>query len=144
MPFFLWIYHERTSFHCICSNKFKLGIDFSKKVKSIPILPFQVFLKLFICHFISFFIFAILRQVLLNCIICKMNTCKVILDRILKRSCPDIPFLIPVTLHNSIDRGHHYVVPNIKFPSLIQKWFLQIALNNVGLEISIIVPLFLF
>lgn len=52
------------------------------------------------------------------------------------RTRPYIPFLIPISLINSLHRGHQNITSNIKLPLIVQEWH-QISLDNVWSLFSI-------
>lgn len=61
---------------------------------------------------------------------------------ILERSCPNVAMLIPIPFQDTINRRDHHVMPYVKFSSLVKEGLLDVALDNIGFKISIVMPLF--
>lgn len=120
----LWVDHQRASLYWIGGDFLHFGVHFVVEIVSSVVLLIEVLLKLLIADFVAFLILAVLRQVLLHCVIGEVNRCEAMLNRILEGGSPNIPQLVPVSLNDPIDWDYHHVVPNIKFPLLVQKWFL--------------------
>jgi hypothetical protein len=91
----------------------------------------KVFLEVSVAEFITLLIFSILLTVLLHGIVCQMNEIVfAIFDVILERCSANVALSIPVTFELAIYAGHHHVMSDIEFPPKIQKWLLQILLND--------------
>ena len=81
----------------------------------------QIFLKLSIRYFVTFFKFSIILPIFLNCIIRQM--CKQIFsvfDAVLTRSCSYRSFCIPIAFHFTILTSDSHVMSNIKFAFLVK------------------------
>ena len=62
----------------------------------------------------------------------------------LRRWSSYITLIIPITFNNSIYRSNNNIMPNIKFPILIQQWLLNIFLYDICFKWTIWMPLFTF
>ena len=131
MSFLLWIDQHRAGLDGVGGDFFHLGVDLVKEVITRLVFFIQVFLEFVIGNFIAFFVLAILRQEFLDSIVRKMDITERIADAVFERSCPDVAVLIPIPFHDTIDGGYHHEVPDVKFPPLVQKRLLDIALNYV-------------
>lgn len=63
------------------------------------------------------------------------------LQRILLRSCTNIPILVPITLQDTILARHQHVASHIEFSFVIQERIIDILLNDIGFKFAVRVHL---
>jgi hypothetical protein len=85
----------------ISSYLLHAGINQFPKIE-VWILLFDIMVELFVVDFISFLIFAIVWQILLDSVVSKMNTSVTYFEGVFSRSGPHIPFTVPVTFHSAM------------------------------------------
>lgn len=119
--------------------------DFWEKVKICSIGLCEILLKLFIRNFVSFLVFAVVGWVFLDSVVGQMCI-KIftVLYVVFSRCSSDVTLLIPITFYWPVYAGHKHVVPNIKFPFLVQKWLLNVLLKNISPQTPIAIFLFRF
>lgn len=89
-------------------------------------------MQLIIADFVAFLIFTIIWHIFLDCVIGKMNFPLIRREIVLRRRGSNITFPIPIPFQYSIDTSYHHIMPEIKFPLVIEKWFLYVGLHNIS------------
>ena len=98
------------------SSHLDLGHYISEKMHMWEVL-LEVSLHLIIAEFIPCLKSTILLSMFLNRIIREMNVLILeILQRVEKAARPNVPILVKIALHSSIDRSQHRIHSHIEFP----------------------------
>lgn len=98
----------------------------------------QIILELSIGKLIAPLILSVVGQLFLHCIVGQVHRTEPIGNGVLIGSSPNVTELTPVAFHMAIDTGDEHVMPDIKFPPVVEKRLLDILLNNVSAIASII------
>lgn len=93
----------------------------------------QILLKVSVAEFVAFLIAAVLRTVLLHCIVGQVHqVVTAVLDGVFEACGPDVALRIPVAFELAVDARHEHVVPDIELPPVIKERPLQILLHDEG------------
>lgn len=101
-------------------------------------LHIQVPLEFRIRKFVCLFIFSISLWMFLNSIVCEVDLSVILIFKIkCDRTCSNVTFPIPIGSFTVAYRSDQHIMPDIKFPFIIQKRPVHIQLDNVGKFFSI-------
>lgn len=101
----------------------------------------KVSLEVCVSNFVSRLILPIKLGFFLNGVVRQMyNLVRKIVKIIFLAACPNIAFFIPISFYYSIDTCYKYIMPKIKFSTVVEKRF-QILLNDVSFLLSIFMNL---
>lgn len=112
---------------------FHFGVDFVVKVEVFMFGLFDhVVVKLLVGNFVAFLKFSVVREVLLNCVIGEVDFTTISFQVVLRRGRSNVAVFVEVALDPAIDAGHHHVVSEVELTFLVEKRFLDVALDDVG------------
>ena len=97
------------------------------------VFEIKILLEIVEANFISLFEFPIVLRMGLNSIIRQMDV-RVFIFWLFKfrGRCSDIAFSAPISSDRTANLHQQYKAPDIKFSVIVQKWLLNILLNNKG------------
>lgn len=91
-------------------------------------------MELVVGKFIAGFISLVVFGIFLDGVVCQMNEFVVyVLEVVEFTGSSDVAIFVPVSFDLSINTGKHDIVSNIEFPIVVEKGFVDIRLNNIGL-----------
>lgn len=90
-----------------------------------------------VADFVAFLVFAVVGQILLDCIVGKMDPAVAAVKRVLARCGTDIAVFIPITLDDSLGASHHDVVSEVEFAFEVEEGTLDVGLDDVGAETTV-------
>ena len=85
----------------ISCDLFHARVDQLKEIE-VWILLFDVMVELFVVDFVSFLVFAVVWEILLDCVVGQMYTSVAYFESVFSRSGSHIAFTVPVTFHSAM------------------------------------------
>lgn len=96
----------------------------------------EVSLEVFVAQFVPVLVFPVSFGSLLDGVIGEMDECVV---KIVKAKglagCADVPFIIPISLDNTVVDCHKHVGSDVKLPPVVQKGVYDVVLEYVCLAL---------
>jgi len=97
-------------------------------------LLLYVLIELFVVDFVAFLEFTVVREILLDCIVCQMHTPIAYFECVFGRRRSDVALAVPIAFHPAMSTVEHHIVPQIKLPLFVKQRPLYVLLQDVSFQ----------